>query len=840
MAAFSVLLGVQLPYAVEVLIFLALAYAAAYLITFVTFARAHKFKIPGPTFVVPVVGGIIEMIKDPYGFWEKQRQYNPHGYSWTSIANQFVVFVTRADLCQKIFAHNSEDTLTLQLHPNGKVILGDNNIAFQSGPGHKALRSSFMNLFSVKALSLYLPMQTALIHKHMDRWIKDYPYGSTPEEMRSHIRRMNCETSQTVFLGEHLHNRDEFTRNYDIITHGFLSSPLYLPGTALYKAVQARKIAMHELEMAVCRSKEAMAKSDAKPTCLLDFWTLTVMDKVREAEEEGQPAPAYSANHAMADTMLDFLFASQDASTASLTMITATMADRPEILERVRAEQKRLRPNNEELTFDLVQEMTFTRQCVMEQLRIYPPAPMVPMKAHNDFHLDEKTVVPKGSLVIPSLVACCREGFSNPDVYDPDRMGPERKEDTKFAKQFIPFGVGPHRCVGYNYAINHLTVYLALVSHHAEWKRQRTLNSDKILYLPTLYPADCLITWKRRIPAVDGLAHQSSVGTYISIYILFLFVFHFLHSFFEKKPAKRTWCELRSLESVSSAFHHAFYRRFHRRETYKSISPRKRWMKEQHVTETHDTMFRIYLPTFLLIGHCVEVSGFDLAIRGGSSSEQTTFFSKTVLPLIDDFRKKCMNNSQSRQYVGWRVNAFVAFWTSSNTRGSSFTPFTYWKGCSCRMRSRRPPAETLDSSFHYIRYYAGHTGRFGNEFIEFEIREDGQLKYSNNSHYRSEKIIKKQARVSPAVLEQIKSLLVKQQICETNDNDWPEPDRNGRQELEVWLGGTHVSLVTNKLTTFADVDATNDKDLENFYAFVKDLKNLVLDLVSLHFKIKAV
>uniref|UniRef100_A0A0A9ZBQ0 Cytochrome P450 61 n=1 Tax=Lygus hesperus TaxID=30085 RepID=A0A0A9ZBQ0_LYGHE len=116
----------------------------------------------------------------------------------------------------------------------------------------------------------------------------------------------------------------------------------------------------------------------------------------------------------MADTMLDFLFASQDASTASLTMVTATMADHPEILERVRQEQLKLRPNDEPLTYDLVQEMTFTRQCVMEQLRQFPPAPMVPMKAHNDFALTEDTVIPKGSLIIPSLVACCREGFTNP------------------------------------------------------------------------------------------------------------------------------------------------------------------------------------------------------------------------------------------------------------------------------------------------------------------------------------------------------------------------------------------------------------------------------------------
>lgn len=498
MAAFSTLLGIQLPYVVEIAIFLVLAYLAAYLITFLMFARCHKFKIPGPTFVTPIVGGIPEMIRDPYGFWERQRLYSPQGYSWVAILTQFVVFVTRADLCQKIFATNSEDTLTLQLHPNGKVILGDNNIAFQSGPGHKALRSSFMNLFTTKALSLYLPIQERLINEYMATWVKAFPKGSTPEEMRNHIRNMNCKTSQTVFLGEHLHNRDEFTRNYDIITHGFLSAPLYFPGSALYKAVKARKVAIHELQAAVRRSKQRMIKADAEPHCLLDFWTATILEKVREAEEEGGEAPAYSEDHAMADSMLDFLFASQDASTASLTMITATMADRPEILARVREEQDRIRGNGEPLTYDRLQEMTFTRQCVMEQLRLFPPAPMVPMKAHNDFQLDEKTLIPKGSLVIPSLVACCREGFTNPDQYDPDRMGPERQEDHKFSKQFIPFGVGPHRCVGYNYAINHLCVYLAMIAHTVVWERTRTADSDKVLYLPTLYPHDCLTTWSYR------------------------------------------------------------------------------------------------------------------------------------------------------------------------------------------------------------------------------------------------------------------------------------------------------------------------------------------------------
>lgn len=149
--------------------------------------------------------------------------------------------------------------------------------------------------------------------------------------------------------------------------------------------------------------------------------------------------------------------------------------------------------------------------------------------------------------------------------------------------------------------------------------------------------------------------------------------------------------------------------------------------------------------------------------------------------------------------------------------------------------------ESMASHLYYVRYYAGHTGRYGNEFLEFEIKEDGTVRYANNSHYRNENIIKKQARVSPAVLEEVKRLIVNSAVCDSDDEQWPQPDRNGRQELEIRLGNTHLSLVTNKITAMNDVETSTDAEgLTRFYYFVRDLKALILALVSVHFKIKAV
>ncbi|KAG8339501.1 putative Mago nashi protein [Trypanosoma vivax] len=147
--------------------------------------------------------------------------------------------------------------------------------------------------------------------------------------------------------------------------------------------------------------------------------------------------------------------------------------------------------------------------------------------------------------------------------------------------------------------------------------------------------------------------------------------------------------------------------------------------------------------------------------------------------------------------------------------------------------------ETMQSHLHHIRYFAGHTGRYGNEFLEFDIRDDGTLKYANNSRYRNENIIKKQACVSKAVLEEIKRLIIASKVLDCDDERWPQPDRNGRQELEIRLGDTHISFVTNKITSLSEVEsADKPQGLDTFYYFVRDIKALVLALVSLHFKIK--
>jgi protein mago nashi len=143
----------------------------------------------------------------------------------------------------------------------------------------------------------------------------------------------------------------------------------------------------------------------------------------------------------------------------------------------------------------------------------------------------------------------------------------------------------------------------------------------------------------------------------------------------------------------------------------------------------------------------------------------------------------------------------------------------------------------------YVRYYIGHKGRFGHEFMEFEFREEagvgGRLRYANNSNYKNDVMIRKECKVHRAVLEEARRIVRESAVMRADDAAWPEPDKIGRQELEVMLDGEHISFTCSKLGALSDIAASADPEsLRGFYYLAQDLKCLVLSLISVHFKVR--
>ena len=111
----------------------------------------------------------------------------------------------------------------------------------------------------------------------------------------------------------------------------------------------------------------------------------------------------------------------------------------------------------------------------------------------------------------------------------------------------------------------------------------------------------------------------------------------------------------------------------------------------------------------------------------------------------------------------------------------------------------RDSVDTDDQEDFYVRYYVGHKGKFGHEFLEFEFKPDGKLRYANNSNYKGDKCIRKEMCVSQAVLKELKRIVIDSEVLKEDDENWPEADRVGQQELEIVLGNEHASFQTAKI-----------------------------------------
>ncbi|KAG6024298.1 Protein mago nashi [Claviceps sp. Clav32 group G5] len=152
---------------------------------------------------------------------------------------------------------------------------------------------------------------------------------------------------------------------------------------------------------------------------------------------------------------------------------------------------------------------------------------------------------------------------------------------------------------------------------------------------------------------------------------------------------------------------------------------------------------------------------------------------------------------------------------------------------------------TVNEPF-YLRYYSGHMGRFGHEFLEFDFRVVGDgrsavARYANNSNYRNDSLIRKEMCVSSVIVEEIKRVIRTSEIIKEDDSKWPQKNKDGRQELEIRLGSDHISFETAKIGSLVDVTESADPEgLRVFYYLVQDLKALVFSLIALHFKIKPI
>ena len=172
--------------------------------------------------------------------------------------------------------------------------------------------------------------------------------------------------------------------------------------------------------------------------------------------ETGAPLPEAS----LVDNLLTFVSAGHETTALALAWTFRVLAEHPEVERRVVAEMARL---GDDLAADpeAADRLPYTRQVLLEVMRLYPPAPLIVRRTRAPVRLGD-TAVPAGQSVHVPVYALHRHAllWDRPEAFDPDRFAPERAA-ARDRYAYLPFGAGPRVCIGMSLALTECLVILA-------------------------------------------------------------------------------------------------------------------------------------------------------------------------------------------------------------------------------------------------------------------------------------------------------------------------------------------------------------------------------------------
>ncbi len=200
------------------------------------------------------------------------------------------------------------------------------------------------------------------------------------------------------------------------------------------------------------------------------------------------------SNEQLIDEILILFTAGHETTSNALTFTFLLLALHPEIQEKVYTEVSESEDGMSPM--QLVAKYQYTKQCIEESMRLYPPAYFSDRVAIGDDQYDNLTLK-KGTTILISFFEIHRHKsfWNDPLTFNPDRFdsGMDKKE---YSDWYFPFGAGPRMCIGNNFAMSEMI--LAVSELVKKYKITTELKEVMIKPLITLKPENSGLKCTRR------------------------------------------------------------------------------------------------------------------------------------------------------------------------------------------------------------------------------------------------------------------------------------------------------------------------------------------------------
>ena len=236
---------------------------------------------------------------------------------------------------------------------------------------------------------------------------------------------------------------------------------------------------------------------------------LDLLDRLLRAKDEGDGDMdvgdgAGMTDKALRDELMTLMVAGQETSAILLSWACALVAEHPSVGDRIAGEVREvLKTKGDGATLDAgdFSKLPYTEACVLETLRIRPPAYMVGRCAAKDVELRPGVRVTKGTtvLVAPYLIQRDPTYWNDPVAFKPERwLVPSPYSDGALARDalknlgpndaYFPFGGGSRVCIGTGFAMLESVLLLGMVCSACEMRLPPNSGPPKPKALITLRP----------------------------------------------------------------------------------------------------------------------------------------------------------------------------------------------------------------------------------------------------------------------------------------------------------------------------------------------------------------
>lgn len=404
---------------------------------------------PGPS-GLPLVGNTYQFASDPLSFYETMaREHGP--VARYEVGGDEFLQLSDPDLVEQVLVQENEKFRKgKQYHQSLGPVLG-NGLLLSEGEFWRRQRHRMQPAFGPGALAKYAPVMV----EYTERMLTEWRDGEV-RDIHAEMMQLTVEIAAKALF-------DVDIRDYESDIADALEVVMNRSEKRIERPIDIPDSVPTPGNLRYRRALSALDQIAAEIVETHDASGDDVVSRLLQAKSQADDLD----DEQIKDEVVTLLLAGHETTALVLTYTLYLLATNPEQAERLRAELDEelggVPPSNED-----IEALPYTKRTVREGLRVYPPVQGVIRESAEPveiggYEFSEGTTVSVQQWVLhrdPRF-------YDQPEAFRPERWSEEFR-DSLPAFAYFPFGGGPRRCIGDNFAKQEARLALATIAQ--DWK----------------------------------------------------------------------------------------------------------------------------------------------------------------------------------------------------------------------------------------------------------------------------------------------------------------------------------------------------------------------------------